>query len=46
MNDNIISPTFTNGITIAVMGLIGFGVLFVIAQGAMHLLGMKGASSQ
>ena len=46
MNDNIISPTITNGITITVMAVIGFAVLFLIAQGAMHLLGMTGASSQ
>jgi len=36
MSDNIITPTFTNGITITVMAALGLGVLYLIAQG-LHL---------
>lgn len=36
MNDNIISPTLTNGITITAMAAIGLAVIFLIAQ-VLHI---------
>lgn len=32
MNDNIISPTLTNGITITVMAFVGLAAVFFVVQ--------------
>jgi len=32
LSDNIISPTFTNGITITIMAIVGLTVIFLAAQ--------------
>ncbi len=42
MNDNIISPTLTNGITITVMALLGVGALFLLVQGGHALFNRGG----
>jgi len=42
LNNNIISPTIVNGITITVMAAIGFTVVFLAAQ--LFHLGKNGVS--
>lgn len=41
MNENIITPNFTNGVTIVILALVFFGGLFLVSQGVHWVMGQN-----
>lgn len=45
MTENIITPNFTNGVTIVVMAIVFFTFLYAVTQGVHWAMGQQGSGS-